>query len=219
VTITKSITIDCHEVFGSILSAGTNGINMAFDSFGSTDVRKTVNIRNLNIQGFDSGIIGIQILGAGAGTFVNIEDCLVNGIFGPTGIGDARTNGDLTVTNTTIRDNGGNGISAGAVSTGNVRTTINNVRIYNSNNGISVGSGAAVFLTHSVAAYNAGVGVIVTGGQLNISSVATVNNGTGLQAQDHPLSVCLTATLSSMERPQYRFHRHHQYFHQQPLQQ
>src|SRR6476620_9352307 len=27
VTITKSITIDCHEIFGSILYAGVNGIN------------------------------------------------------------------------------------------------------------------------------------------------------------------------------------------------
>src|SRR6266700_6709309 len=68
VTITKAITIDCHEVFSSILNAGTNGINVAFDSF--SDVRKTVNIRNINLQGFDSGIIGIRIFGAGAGSFV-----------------------------------------------------------------------------------------------------------------------------------------------------
>src|SRR5258705_12330266 len=27
VTITKSITIDCHEIFASILATGTNGIN------------------------------------------------------------------------------------------------------------------------------------------------------------------------------------------------
>src|SRR6476659_8904535 len=27
VTITKSMTIDCHEVFGSVLVSGTNGIN------------------------------------------------------------------------------------------------------------------------------------------------------------------------------------------------
>src|SRR5512146_553511 len=33
VTITKSITIDCHEVFGSILNASVNGINIAFDNF------------------------------------------------------------------------------------------------------------------------------------------------------------------------------------------
>ena len=35
VTITKSITIDCHEIFASILNAGTNGINIPFDSFGA----------------------------------------------------------------------------------------------------------------------------------------------------------------------------------------
>src|SRR6476619_2774052 len=56
VTITKSITIDCHEVYASILNALTNGINVAFDSFAGTDVRKTVNLRNLNLQGFDTGL-------------------------------------------------------------------------------------------------------------------------------------------------------------------
>src|SRR5262249_8602711 len=42
VTITKSITIDCHEVFASILNSGTNGLNIPFDSFNAADVRKTV---------------------------------------------------------------------------------------------------------------------------------------------------------------------------------
>src|ERR1700761_2085119 len=31
VTITKSISLDCHEVTSSILNAGTNGVNIAFD--------------------------------------------------------------------------------------------------------------------------------------------------------------------------------------------
>ena len=63
VTITKSITIDCSGTFGSDLNAGTNGINIPFDSFGGTDVRKTVNIRGISFQGFDSGIVGISIRG------------------------------------------------------------------------------------------------------------------------------------------------------------
>src|ERR1700746_3660421 len=53
ITITKSITLDCHEELGSILNSGTNGINIAFDSFAATDVRKTVNLRSLMIQGGD----------------------------------------------------------------------------------------------------------------------------------------------------------------------
>src|SRR5215469_12616513 len=51
ITITKSITIDCHEAFGSILNSGTNGINVAFDSFSAADSRKTVRLRNLDLNG------------------------------------------------------------------------------------------------------------------------------------------------------------------------
>src|SRR5438132_749135 len=98
VTITKSITIDCHEIFASILNAGSNGINIPFDSFDQTG-RKTVNLRNLNFQCFDSRTNGLSITG-GAGTVntrVFIEDCLLNGDFGGTaqGIRDTRAGGGL----------------------------------------------------------------------------------------------------------------------------
>ena len=56
VTITKSITIDCHEVFASILNSGTNGVNIPFDSFNAADVRKTVRLRNINFNGVDTGV-------------------------------------------------------------------------------------------------------------------------------------------------------------------
>src|SRR5215475_10830089 len=65
VTITKSITIDCHEIFASILVSGNNAINIPFDSFGAADVRKTVRLRNINFNGVDTGIIGIRITGGG----------------------------------------------------------------------------------------------------------------------------------------------------------
>src|SRR2546430_8877596 len=51
VTITKSITIDCHEVLASILNAGTTGVIINFNSFQGTDTRKSVRLRNLNING------------------------------------------------------------------------------------------------------------------------------------------------------------------------
>src|SRR6516165_7216520 len=63
VTITKSITIDCHEVFASILNSGTNGVNIPFDSFNAADVRKTVRLRDLNLNGADTGVNGIKITG------------------------------------------------------------------------------------------------------------------------------------------------------------
>src|SRR5690242_9366459 len=61
VTITKSITIDCREAFASILNAGINGINIPFDNFTAVgEVRKTVRLRNINFNGFDSGTNGIR---------------------------------------------------------------------------------------------------------------------------------------------------------------
>src|SRR6266699_981928 len=83
VTITKSITIDCHEVFASILNAGTNGINIPFDSFAQTDVRKTVRLRNINFNGVNTGLNGIRITGGAiiTGGAVFIEDCLIDGNF------------------------------------------------------------------------------------------------------------------------------------------
>src|SRR6201996_9052051 len=54
VTITKSITIDCHYTLGSILHSGTNGVNIAYDSFATTDVRKAVRLKGLAFQGFDN---------------------------------------------------------------------------------------------------------------------------------------------------------------------
>jgi hypothetical protein len=184
VTITKSITIDCHEVFGSILSAGTDGINVAFDSFAATDVRKTVNIRNINIQGFDSGIIGIRIFGVGTGSFVNIEDCLINGNFGSTatGIADQRTNGKLNVLNTTVRDNGGSGITvASASASGLINATLSNVRVINSGTGVAVGAGAAVHLSNSLASSNASSGIAISGGGINVDATTVSFNTIGVK--------------------------------------
>src|SRR5436853_2388126 len=58
VTITKSITIDCIWIPGSILNASVNAVNIPFDSFGA-DVRKQVRLRGLNMQGADTGTGGV----------------------------------------------------------------------------------------------------------------------------------------------------------------
>jgi hypothetical protein len=111
VTITKSITIDCHEVFASILNAGTNAINIPFDSFAQTDVRKTVRLRNINFNGVNTGLIGIRITGGAiiTGGAVFIEDCLIDGNFSGAarGISEERTGGgELFISNTTVRNMG-----------------------------------------------------------------------------------------------------------------
>src|SRR4026208_1057543 len=72
VTITKSITIDCHEVVAGLLqTAGSNGVNIAIDSFAGSDTRRMVQLRNLNFSGADVGARGVSITGSSLG--VNSE--------------------------------------------------------------------------------------------------------------------------------------------------
>jgi hypothetical protein len=185
VTITKSITLDCSGTFGSILFSGTNGINIPFDSFSSTDTRKTVNIRGISFQGVDSGLISISLSGNGTGSFVNVEDCVINGNFGgaATGINDQRTNGTLTVLNSTVRDMGTAGVSITSTGGGLIRATLSNVRVINANSGIVLGAGAGVHVSRSVMASNSTVGLsAAVGASLSIDSTEISNNGLGLKS-------------------------------------
>ncbi|MBI4920517.1 MAG: right-handed parallel beta-helix repeat-containing protein [Devosia nanyangense] len=182
VTITKSITIDCHEVFASTLNAGTNGVIINFNSF--TDARKTVRIRNINFNGFDTGLIGIRILGAAgsAGSEVFIEDVLIDGNFGGTarGISDERTGGgELSISDTTVRNTGATGIAI----TGGARVdvAIDNVRVQNSNFGVAVGNGAKVMINRSVFSGNTLGGIEADpGGEINVDNSVISSNGTGV---------------------------------------
>lgn len=185
VTITKSITIDCHEVFASILNAGTNGIIINFDII--SDARKTVRIRNINFNGFDTGLNGIRIIGAAsAGSEVFIEDCLIDGNFGGTarGVTDERTGGgELSITNTTIRNTGATGIAiAPASGTTRIDATISNVRVQNANFGVAVANGMRVMIDRSVFSGNTQAGVHAdAGAQINISRSVSSSNLIGLQ--------------------------------------
>jgi List-Bact-rpt repeat protein len=183
-TITQSITIDCHEVTGSTENSGANGIAIAFDSFSGSDVRKTVNLRNLMISGMATGLAGIAITGSSGGTFVNIEDSLINGNYAgtATGILDGRTRGGMTVTNTTVRNMGAAGISITGSTSGSLRAVITETRVYNSNNGIVIGTNANVMLSRSVVSDNIGTGLTVgTSGLMAADSSVIAHNSIGFQ--------------------------------------
>jgi hypothetical protein len=187
VTITKSITIDCHEIFGSILNAGFNAINIPFDNFTAVgETRKSVRLRNLSLNGADSGTTGIRITGAAASanSEVFIEDCLIDGNFGGNarGIDDARSGGGkLFVTNTTVRNNGGSGIVV-LPATGSTRidVTLNNVRsMNNASAGVAINNGAKAMIWNSVFYGNAGNGIDVegAGADVNVDQSVTAGNG------------------------------------------
>lgn len=194
VTITKSITIDCHQTMGSILNAGTNGMTIAYDSFGSTDVRKAVRIRGLAFQGADSGVIGIRIIGGtnSAGSAVFIEDTVIDGNFGGAarGISDERSGGgELYVTNSTVRNTGNQGVyvnpSAGATLGLKISVLINNIKVENCGVGYFASSASSTLIRNSVFSGNTGAGVYGEGplaaSDLMVATSLINGNGTGVQ--------------------------------------
>jgi hypothetical protein len=180
VTITKSITLNCHEVFGSILVAGSNGILIAA---AATD---RVVLRNLQIQGLlgtnNPGTNGIRISSAAV---VSIEDCVITQ-FSLQGISDARTNanGKLFIKNTTVSHNTGNGIATGAAAPHSV--TIENTTVVNSSTGAAFGNGTLAMISRSNFSGNS-VGVEADpGGGANIdSTVISGNTSIGIQGNNN----------------------------------
>lgn len=183
VTIVKSITIDCRYTMGSILNAGTNGVTINFNSF--TDARKTVRLRGLAFNGFDSGINGIRILGAAAsaGSEVFIEDCLIDGNFGGTGRGvsDERTGGgELSISSTTVRNTGGTAIAI-SPATARIDVMIDDVRVQNGTYGFYSQGIARTTVNRSVFSGNSFVGLQAdTGSELNFTNSVSSGNGTGI---------------------------------------
>jgi hypothetical protein len=78
VTITKSITIDGTGTFASILSAGTNGVNVN-DSATATPRTINVTLRGLSINGAGTGIKGINFT---SGRTLIVNDVVIAGMTG-----------------------------------------------------------------------------------------------------------------------------------------
>ena len=178
VTITKSITIDCHEIFGSVLVSGTNGINIQSDNAAAPVVR----LRNLNVTGITGlGLNGIRITGATTSqTVVVLEDLMIDG-FSQRGITDERSGGGkLLIVNTTVRDNGAAGIGVLPAAAVAIAASINNARVFNSVIGLSTGNGSQVMVNNSVFAGSSNTGVDVeTGATAVIDNSVISGNTTG----------------------------------------
>jgi hypothetical protein len=171
VTLTKSITIDCHEVFGSILVAGTPAIVI------NTDSAPNVRIRNLNFTGLATGTFGIRIIGSTANTKVFLQDLWIDD-FATRGISDERTNGgQLYIGNTQINNSGGAAISLAGSSA--VQVSIDSSRLLNSGFGVAAGPNANVMLNRTIVSGNT-VGVDCEGGSINVDNSVISGNGTGL---------------------------------------
>jgi len=186
VTITKSITIDCHEIFASILASGTNGIIINI-SPNANDPLRTVRLRNLNVNGTgatgavgeQTGINGIRILQA---AMVYIEDVLVSD-FTQNGIKDERSaGGRLNILNTTLRNNLGAGILV-SPSSGSTRIDVvmDRVTSAGNNEGMIFNNGPRVQINNSNSSNNTDEGIASTSTvgstTVNINRSMVSNNG------------------------------------------
>jgi hypothetical protein len=177
ITITKSITLNCHEVMGSILVAGTPGVTI---NAAATD---KVILRNLQIQGLlgspTAGTIGVRILSAAS---VSIEDCVITQ-FGQQGILDGRTAGNtkLFVRNTVVSYNASTGIALGATNTS--QAELENVASFNNLFGVATTTGNSVLIKRSAIYNNSNSGLEAdAGSQINVDDTGISANGIGVQA-------------------------------------
>lgn len=196
VTITKSITIDGNGTFASILAAGSNGIII------NAGVNDVVNIRNISINGFNTGLNGIRFL---AGKSLSVTNCEIFG-FTQNGIDVNKTAaGELYVKDTRIATCTLNGIkvtttvapilgtidnthvdrcgSAGLRSERGTRLTVNRSTFTNNPTGILVdgtGANAEVNVEHTTVVYSSSIGIHAsTAATVRINNCMIANNATG----------------------------------------
>jgi len=188
-TITKSITINgTHgSGFGSVLaSGGVNGININITS--GTDVRKSVRLVALNINGASTGLNGIRILAA---TRVSVEDTIIDG-FTSRGISDERggAGNQLFVTDCTVRNTVQSGVVVLPAAAGVISAVIDNLRseASTSNGGITLDASAAGAVArgtirNSILVGHSAAGVAVSGNtQLAVQNCVMSHNGQGISA-------------------------------------
>ncbi len=175
-TITKAITIDGGGgQVASVLVSGTNGIVV---QAGASDV---VILRNLRFNGISSGLNGIRFL---TGKSLAIENCDIFGFTGH-GIDIASAGGKVFIDNTTVINNGGNGVNISATALTTV--SIENSRFELNTFGVNASNFSQVVVRHSVANGNSSVGFLGSAGagtaELDIfDSIAGNNTFTGVQA-------------------------------------
>jgi hypothetical protein len=193
VTINKSITINgggTGQGYGSILASGTAGVTINITD--PADLRKTVRLDWLNINGAPStnpGTTGIRILAANV---VHIENCLIDSFrstsagFGHgihVNIGGAGTT-EVVIKNTSSRNNLNAGLRVDSVSA-TVNVSVDSCLFADNADGVNVDEGT-VNISRSVMSGNSSNGVVAggtVGSVANVSNCTIVQNNNGINAQ------------------------------------
>lgn len=197
-TVTKSITVDGNSTHAGISNAGNiSGINVNVTS--GTDVRKTVRLRNIAIDGMGTGLHGVNFI---AGSKLFIENLQIYGLHSAS-VGTSRgirvavatANSQLFVKNTEI-GNSDSGIEM-STSSGNVLFSLDGVRMGGMADGVILGAGANGSISNCTIALHSAVGVKITSGTANVllSNTLISQNGTGVQPITGSTTVFTGVTL------------------------
>jgi parallel beta helix pectate lyase-like protein len=160
VTISKSLTIDGGPFHAGILAAATNGVTINITDF-VADPNATVTLRNLDIEGFVTGLRGVRILSAKR---VIIDNCRIFGFRGSPGRGlDVATsvaNVQIVVRNSTIYDNSAQGILVSGVAASPAQLVVEgSTVIHNGSSAIDLLIGAKATVSTSELSQNGSAGV------------------------------------------------------------
>ena len=182
VTITKSITINGGnggQGYGSILASGVTGVIINITD--AADVRKSVRLDWLNINGASTGIDGVRFV---AGTALHVSNTLIDGFTGD-GIEVTAATPTVIVENTRIRNCVANGIRTSSSTSGGIKASIANSYITRNGVGVNLQNGTIGNVHDSVVSHNTSHGLQVAepsaGSTLNISGTNIASNaGTGV---------------------------------------
>lgn len=173
VTITKSMTIDTHDIAG-VLVSGTNGI--IINDGGANNI--VVNLKGMDINGLNTGISGVKIISAKS---VTIHDSVIYGF--TNGISDERTGGgSLFVSDSIIRNNSTANVSISGVSTPALYASLDNVRLLASVTGLSVVAGNSAMIFRSFFTDNSTQGILANGAltEVGVEECVFANNNVGI---------------------------------------
>jgi hypothetical protein len=189
VTITKSITINGGgggQGYGSILAAGApNGVIVNITD--PADVRKTVKLMWLDINGASTGTTGVNFI---AGLALFVENCNIDGFTGDgiKVVNNPQAVNNLIVRNTSIRNCATNGVNVNNTSTNATVLAFDNVMITRSGNNLNAANGGRGQISNSYFGQSsAASGISANQGSsatdIAVNDSTMVGNGNGITVQ------------------------------------
>jgi hypothetical protein len=182
VTITKSISIDCHQTIGGVLAASVNGVII---NALTTD---KIILRGLDINGAGGagGLDGIRFLAGGS---LHVEDTTINNMTNGINVGlNQAANAEVYVKNSYIRNNSNVGIFVSNAGNGVVNMVVERTTSENNVFGMIGRNNTRIDARNSVFSGNTTTGVlseVLTAGPvsvINVTNCSVIGNGTGLSS-------------------------------------